>query len=174
GHVDVGGATGVDDLALGVIDNLLALEGVALLDDLGLVDQDDAFVGGEILDGQAVSLDDLLVDRRLLLVVGGLADGGEDLDIAIAVLGDGHRVAGDLHRALGDHHVAAVDRNALAIVQFGGVCLDPDRLVAIFRKGVGVAAEQENAQTEQEWESLNAAHAGLLRWIAGASCLRSG
>ena len=42
-------------------------------------------VGGKVLDGQAVGLDDLLVHGRLLLVVGRLADGGEDFHIAIAV-----------------------------------------------------------------------------------------
>src|SRR5690606_8697363 len=134
GDVVVGGATGVDDLALGVIDDLFALEGVAFLDDLGLVDQHDALVGGEILDGQAVGLDDLLVHRRLLLVIGRLAYGGEDFDIAVGILGDGHGIAGDDHGALGDDHVAAIDRNALIVVQFGGVGLDADGLVAVFGK----------------------------------------
>ena len=60
-HTGVAGSACVDNLALGVINDLLAGKGVAFLDDLGLIDQNNAFGGGIILNGFAISLYDGLV-----------------------------------------------------------------------------------------------------------------
>src|SRR3990167_3963869 len=174
-HADIAAcsAAGVDDLALGVIDDLLAFEGVAFLDHLGLVDQHDAFVGGEVLDGQAVGLDDLLVGGWQLLVISRLADGGKHVDIARRGLGDGHGVARDLQRALSDNHGAAVHGHTLLVVKFGAVGLNPDRLFAIRWQGPGADASERGAETEKKGEGFNEPHADLLHWTAGASCRHS-
>src|SRR5690606_8774879 len=161
------GATGVDDLAAGVIDDLLAFKGIAFLDHLGLIDQDDTLVAGEVLDGQAIGLDDVLVGGRLLLVVGRFAHRGEDIDIAAGRLGDGHGIASDLQGALSDDHVATIDGHALPVVQLGAVGLDANRLIAIRWQCPGSRASQCGAEAENQGEGIYESHYVLLRWTSG-------
>src|SRR5690606_32952705 len=86
-------------------------------------------------------------------------------------------IAGDLHAALGDDHVATVYGHALAVVQFGAVGLDADRLIAVRGQGPGGTAGEGGAQGDKqgkspEGEVVSELHAGLLRWTAGVSgCL---
>ncbi|MNJ60157.1 hypothetical protein D3C77_558720 [compost metagenome] len=107
-------------------------------------------------------------DFRLLLVVGGAPLGGEGVDLAAGVAGDGHGVAGDLQSALGDHHVATVDGLALAVVQLGAVGLHVDRLVTVGGQRPGAAGGGQAAEQQKRFSER---HVGLLRWTATAPCL---
>src|SRR5690606_15843735 len=157
------GSTGVYHLALDVIADTLALEGIAGLFEEGLVDQDHAIGGGVVFDGLGPRVHWTAVRFGLLPVSGRRAHRDDLADVAGVVGGQGHAIAGQAHAALGDDDVAGIHGGAATIVQGGGIGLDADRLIGIVGQG-----QHWRGRTRQQGqaEDSKGLHVRLLRWTA--------